>query len=163
MENAVDALKIAFAMLVFVIAITTIFSVISQAKSTSDFVLFHSDKTNFYSHSESSDVNRVVTVAEVISTLYRYYKESVAVTIDLQDGNTPKTFDLSNEFAIIENIEEELKNYITDSLLTDNLLFTEEFVEVPISGIYDIGEDSTEIIKASGSKKLYITYTKNNH
>ena len=55
MENATDALKIAFAIFVFVIAITLTFSLISQAKSTSDYVLSYSDRTNFYEHSDSKD------------------------------------------------------------------------------------------------------------
>ncbi len=48
MENAVDALKIAFGVLVFVIALTVAFALLSQAKATSDIMLFASDKTNYY-------------------------------------------------------------------------------------------------------------------
>lgn len=44
MENAVDALKIAFGVLVFVIALTVAFALLSQAKATSDIMLFASDK-----------------------------------------------------------------------------------------------------------------------
>ena len=37
--------------------------------------------------------------------------------------------------------------------------YTEEFVEVPISGIYETGEDGTQITLSSGGNKLYVTYT----
>lgn len=160
MENAADALKIAFAIFVFVIAIAVTFSIISQAKSTADTVLYHSDETNFYEHVASGVGNREVSVKEVISTLYRYYKESISVTINI--GNESHTFDLANSSSNINTIENELASYIEKNLLNfpENTIFIEEFVEVPISGIYETGEDNTEITLSSGGKKVYVTYTK---
>ena len=159
MENSADALKIAFAILAFVIAITITFSVISQAKTTADYVFFYNDKTNFYENLKSSDENRTVSVSEVISTLYRYYKESISVTVVI--GSESKTFDLSsNSFSDISEIESDLAIYADYLLsLSGNPKFIEEFVEVPISGIYEKGEDETEITISSGGKKVYVTYT----
>ena len=159
MENATDALKIAFAIFVFVIAITLTFSLISQAKSTSDYVLSYSDRTNFYEHSDSKDKNRIVSVTEVISNLYRYYKESLCVTVVL--GEEEHKFDLSNTYSTTAQIEKKLSEFITDTLLKNysDVTFKEEFVEVPVSGIYQTGEDGTQITLSSGGKKLYITYT----
>ncbi|MBQ2917479.1 MAG: hypothetical protein IJE59_04900 [Clostridia bacterium] len=159
MENATDALKIAFAIFVFVIAITLTFSLISQAKSTSDYVLSYSDRTNFYEHSDSKDKNRIVSVTEVISNLYRYYKESLCVTVVL--GEEEHKFDLSNTYSTTAQIEKKLSKFITDTLLKNysDVTFKEEFVEVPVSGIYQTGEDGTQITLSSGGKKLYITYT----
>lgn len=172
MENAADALKIAFAMFVFVIAITVTFSLVSQAKSTADVVLYHSDETNFYEYRGSSNYNRTVSIAEVIPTLYRYYTESVGVTVNLLNGGTYKTytFDLNNkEDIFIEKSkltseadrEDNLKKFINDILfvLPKDTKFTEEFVEIPISGIYEYGLDGTELVLSSGGKKVYITYT----
>lgn len=160
MENATDALKIAFAIFVFVLAITVTFGVISQAKSTADTVLYYSDDTNFYEHLSSKDSNRIVSVSEVISTLYRYYKESLCVTIDLGNENT-RTFDLNNSSATTASIEKDIAKYVESNLLDlgDDAKFTEEFVEIPISGIYDEGEDGSEIILSSGGNKVYVTYT----
>lgn len=159
MENVSDALKIAFAIIVFVTALTITFMLISQSRETSDIVFYSVDKTNFYEHTDSSEFNRTVSYSEVVSTLYKYYKESICVTIDLNDGN-PRIFDLKNSYANIEQIEDELALYIRDELM-DHVddSFTEEFVEIPISGIYETGEDGTQIIKSSGGKKVYITYT----
>ena len=50
MENAVDAIKIAFALLVFAIAIALAFSVIGQARIASDAVFISNDKTEFYDY-----------------------------------------------------------------------------------------------------------------
>lgn len=154
MENAADALKIAFAIFVFVIAITITFSLVSQAKSTADYILYYTDETNFYENLDSKNTNRTVSIAEVISALYRYSDESFAITIKLKNGNI-KTFDLSNS-----SYNEGVVDYIKDTLLglPTNTLFTEEFVEVPISGIYSTGTDDSEVVLASGGKKVYITY-----
>lgn len=167
MENAADALKIAFAMFVFVIAITITFSLISQAKSTADVVLYYSDETNFYEHLASSDTNRKVSSSEVITNLHRYYLESIGITVKLKNGNS-YIFDLNNNEYIVQESktklsstterEENLAKFIEEKL-PKNSNYTEEFVEVPISGIYEIGEDDTEIILSAGGKKVYITYT----
>lgn len=162
MEDAVDALKIAFAVFVFVTAVALLFSLTSQAKDTADYVLYYNDETNFYEYTDSSDENRKVSVLEVISTLYRYYKESISVTVDLGSGNV-ETFDLADKdksYTTEEEIKKALGEYINDNLkdLT-NATFTEEFVEVPISGIYETGADGTQIILSAGGNKLYVTYT----
>ena len=47
MENAVDAIKIAFAVLVFSIAIIVAFTLISQAREVSDIVLGINDHKNY--------------------------------------------------------------------------------------------------------------------
>lgn len=47
MENASDALKMAFAVFVFIIALSTVFSLISQVKETADAILINSDRTTY--------------------------------------------------------------------------------------------------------------------
>lgn len=167
MENAVDALKIAFAIFVFVLAITLTFSMISKAKSTADSVLYYADETNYYDHVESKIENRTVSVADVISSLHRYYKESLCVTINLngeqrEADNAIRVFDLTKKYADTDEIEKEIAKYINDELLyinDNNYVFEEEFVEIPISGIYETGDDGTQIVLSSGGKKVYVTYT----
>lgn len=172
MENAADALKIAFAVLVFVIAITILFTMISKVKATSDVALYYSDNTNFQEHTPASEKNRIVGVSDIISTLYRYYNESVAITVILTGGEE-YNFDLGNETILIKdennnllkslstkkNIEKNLGEFITENLFNNSSSqFIEEFVEVPISGMYVTGDDGSEITLSSGSKKVYVTY-----
>lgn len=45
MENAVDAIKIGFALFIFAIAITLAFSVVGQARLAADAVFASTDKT----------------------------------------------------------------------------------------------------------------------
>lgn len=170
MENAADALKIAFGIFVFVVGITITFSLISQAKSAADYVLYYSDETNFYEHLNSKENNRIVSVSQIIPKLYRYYDgESIGITIKLNDGKT-YIFDLGNietnllnensKFSSPAEREENLAKFIDECLLEygANSEFIEEFVEVPITGIFERGEDDTEIILSAGGKKVYITY-----
>lgn len=169
MENAADALKMAFAVLVFIIAITIIFVMVSKVKFTADTVLYYSDKTNFYSHYESKELNREVYVSDIVATLYRYYTESVAVTIKIDDETY--YFDVGNEtlmdgetkqtVATIEGKEKNLGKFITEKLLKNysKRRFREEFSEAPTSGIYSTGSDGSEITLSSGGKKVYVTYT----
>ena len=156
MENAADALKMAFAIFVFVIAITVTFALLTEAKNTADVVLFYSDETNFQPHVESLE-EVTASYQDVVSTLYRYYKESICVTIILDEEYK---FDLESPSSDTEIIEAEIGKFIKEELKDyKGRLFREEFVEIPISGIYDYGEDGTEIIVSSGGKKVYVTYT----
>ena len=85
MENAVDALKIAFAVMVFTIALTLAISTFSQARETSEAVLFMNDKTNYYSWEDEvnySEDKRIVGIEAIIPTLYRYYKENYTVIFE---------------------------------------------------------------------------------
>lgn len=170
MENAADALKIAFAIFVFVTAITIIFVMIGKVKSTSDVVLYYSDKTNFYDrYPGDPTLNREVGISDIVATLYRYYTESVAVTIKIDE----KTyyFDVGNEtlmngetkqdLATIKGKEENLGIFITTILnMCNGDNFVEEFSEAPTSGIYSTGSDGSEITLSAGGKKVYVTYTK---
>lgn len=159
MENAADALKIAFALIIFAIAITFLFIMTSQTRETADFVFLHADDTNFHEYADSKEKNRVVTVSDVITTLYRYYKETISVTINFKNGKTA-TFDLEQESNRDVNvIEDKLGKFIKNNLTKyPNKKFTEEFIEVPTSGIYLTDSDGSEVTLSAGSKKIYITY-----
>lgn len=180
MENAADALKIGFALLIFVVAITIVFMMISKVKYTADSVLYYADRTNYQQHMEADDLSvepnkayRTVNKSDVISTLYRYYNESIAVTVDLDgkiyvfDKGNEKTWDNANgttkalNLNTEQQIESNLKDFIEGPLkdIGSNPTFIEEFVEVPISGMYLQGDDGSEIVLSSGGKKVYVTYT----
>ncbi len=108
MENAFDALKIAFAIIVFTLAIALSFSVISNIRHTSD-VMFEADDKNKYYIDELNNItyitageddNRTVGVETIIPTIYRYYKENFGVTIFDSSLNPIARFDLETENII---------------------------------------------------------------
>ena len=57
MENTVDALKIAFGVLIFAIALTLTFSVIGQARVTSEAIFKLKDKTQYYEYATEKSYN----------------------------------------------------------------------------------------------------------
>ncbi len=90
MEDAVDALKMAFSVFVFVLALAIVFAMFSQAREVSDIVISRTDNTFFASYVEAgeNDSGRVVGIETVIPTLYRYYKEKTS--IDIVEGSQIK-------------------------------------------------------------------------
>lgn len=105
MENAVDALKMAFAVFIFVMAITVSVMVMGQAREVSETVFYMSDKTNFYEYTSEDEKRlpqgRIVSGETIVPTLYRYYKENFNVIILDAKGNKVCVF----------NLEEEIKKY----------------------------------------------------
>lgn len=106
MDNAVDALKMGFAVIAFVIALTVSIVAMAQAKETSEKVFYMTDKTNFYEYLSDKKLpdGRIVSGETIIPTLYRYYKENFNVVILDKDGKKKCVF----------NLEEEIKNYNKD-------------------------------------------------
>lgn len=157
MENAADALKIGFAIMVFMIALSIMFIMVSKIKTTSDVILYRIDRSNYQDHVDSS-VDREVETSDVISTLYRYYKESIAVTIVVKSAHYPGTYVFNRTNELFEfggqkytsldplsktqkiNTEEQIEKNLAafvQTYLPKNSKFTEKFVEIPTSGKYD--------------------------
>lgn len=98
MENVADALILAFAVMIFTIALTLSMSVFSQARQTSDIVLSTVEsnmKTEYEDLSSLSKLSyRKVGMETIVPTLYRYYKENLTVVflqgnLDESDPSNP--------------------------------------------------------------------------
>ena len=92
MENAVDALKIAFAVFVLVIALSVAMYMFNEAKATSDVVLQSSDVTEFMEYETGIEGvimqsgERIVGLETIIPTLYKYYKENYTIIFRQENG-----------------------------------------------------------------------------
>ena len=166
MENAADALKIAFAIFVFVVAGSLLFIMVSKTISTADTLFWHTDKTNFYDWYKSDADDRIATKADIVSAIYKYYYENNAVKVIFNNGDE-YVFDLdyeSNEGNLTEkfNNETEILNNLNDFMqkleARGNTTFTEEFVEVPFDGIILDAVDGTEIVIADKRERVYVVY-----
>ena len=125
MENAVEALKQAFAVFVFALALTVSFTMFSKAKATADAITTTQSKQEYLESAElkdklyinSKDVesgnentlgvasltmygDRVVQPDDVISTIYRYNLEKYGVTIIRENGTVITRFDSNTESVI---------------------------------------------------------------
>ena len=114
MENAVDALKTAVAVLIFIIAITASFTMFAKAKVTADSIItsrdkqeylesadlaniLYTDSTSIQSATMTQDGDRIVQVEDVISSIYRYNLEKYGVTIVNKNGTVLARFDSNTE------------------------------------------------------------------
>ena len=142
MENAADALKMAAAVLIFIIAIASSFSLFGTAKQTADSVIGMRDKQKYLDAAEldtvlyvSSDViskedskegnsqvvglttkgDRIVGIDDVISTIYRYNKEKYGVTIVKANGEVIARFDSNTENVMSQynNIKSCFDKYVS--------------------------------------------------
>jgi hypothetical protein len=122
MEDVVQALMMAFAVIVFVIALSLSMYMISQVTSTSEILAFYSDSTRYYDNiklndegeeaatKDSSYTERTVSAETIIPTLYRYYKENFCVKIYDADDNLIQVFDV--------NIEGQVNQAVADTKAT---------------------------------------------
>lgn len=117
MENAVKALEYAFAILVFVIGLSSSIYLLSEVKTTSDIVFSYVDTKQFYEDAKIPDDElenpgtdnekikfngRIVSVDTIVPTIYRYFNENYIVEFyEKKQGEQPEKliikFDLSAE------------------------------------------------------------------
>lgn len=98
MENAVKALEMAFAVMIFIIALSVSMYAFNNAKKTSDIMLYAQDKTNYYEYQGAKGKtaeDRIVGLETIIPTVYKYYKENYTVLFRQGNYNT-QTGELSN-------------------------------------------------------------------
>lgn len=90
MENAAEALKLAFAVFVFVMALSVCISSFSLARETADIVLTGADETAYYEYEDTGSTEyRIVGLETIIPTIYKYNKENYTVKFrkcDYNDG-----------------------------------------------------------------------------
>ncbi len=130
MENAVDALKIAFAVFVFIAGLASLFYMSSLCVETSRVLITASDETEYYTYLESDTNlvdqygNRIVEFEDIIPAIYRYAEENYAVTI-IDNGEIVARFDLDTERAVndwmtwSDDKKKELLEYFNDNILKD--------------------------------------------
>lgn len=104
MENAVEALKMAFGYMMFVLALTISISSFSQARETIDAIITIKDRETNYTYVKSQE-KKIVGVETVIPTMYKAYKENFRVVFYRsytdETNNTP--FYLYNSFGRYDN------------------------------------------------------------
>ena len=105
MENAVEGLKLAFAVLLLTMALSLTIAFFSKARATADLVLQSSDKTVYYDYTRYSlpqdmSGNRIVGYETIIPTLYKYDKERYKVIFKQGSYNAD-----TSEITDVKNLE----------------------------------------------------------
>lgn len=87
MENMTEALKMAFAVLMFVLALSLCISSFSQTRKSIDEIITLRDRETNYTYVESSNnKDRVVSAETIVPTLYKAYKENFEVRFYKKNG-----------------------------------------------------------------------------
>lgn len=182
MENASQALIIAFSIIIFVIALTISISMFSMARATSDFVIFKSDKTNYYEYNRVNETSkrnvRVVSMEAIVPTLYRYYKENYRVEFYDNEGKQLEIYESAGNpiyyFDVDDEIErgepwigsqESFKNNV-DKIVKEKLIPSygnDRFEEKYSTEIFTKNDDTgkvTEEDKKEKKEKIVIKYIK---
>ena len=90
MENAVDALKMAGAVLIFVIALSISIVSFGQVRQASDVILNYKDRETVYIdgdyYYEATGTERTVGLETIIPSIYRAYNEQYKIVFQFADG-----------------------------------------------------------------------------
>ena len=112
MENVAEALKMAFAVLMFVLALTLCISSFSQAREAVDSIITIKDRETSYTYvTASKDGTRTVGAETIVPTLYKAYKENFEVHFLDIYGNKLILYDYVKKKW--ENITKKTKKRVT--------------------------------------------------
>lgn len=154
MENAVEALKIAFAMMMFVLALTLCISSFSSANTAATSIIKMTDREAEYTYVEpSGNLTRIVGIETVISTIYSAYNQNLEIYFFENDGKTPialynsiddstgskiemSSIDAANQLDKFGTIRANTKGYAKDA---------NEHLEILLGGTKTLNEKSDQI------------------
>lgn len=122
MENAADALKMAAAMLIFIMALTIAIVFFGKVRSTSDYILNMKDRETQYVdgnsyYNYSTDTERIVGMESIIPTIYRAYLENYIVVFKFSNPSEEPLYYLL--FSNNSNVYKKVAKYSLD-LETNN-------------------------------------------
>lgn len=149
MENSAEALKLAGFTLLFIAALSIAMMTIMQAKRTSEQIITYSDKTNYSSTiqvdttKQDEKGNRIVSVYDIIPTLYRYNQEKYIVLFKNANGQPLTVYNgevkpNSNETEQISYLNGELEAYKEAKWLTSTTT-VKEHVGVIVQNLLAMG------------------------
>lgn len=158
MENATDALKMAAAVLIFVLALSISINAFGEARRASQVILDYRDREYDYTYITSGTTQRQVGLETIIPSIYKAYKENYKIIFDMkkdindkdglyskknENGNYDEInyIDLEKEVLGSDKQKEEFIKaiiYGKDSILDE---YKKEFSDLGINlkddGIYD--------------------------
>jgi uncharacterized protein (UPF0333 family) len=158
MENATQALQMAFSVLVFVVALSISIAMFGRANTALTNIINYNNNRTLYTYVESSSANRTVGVETIVPAMYRAYKENYRIVFYNKDG-TVNYIDLEEEvWGDAQKASLHLDEILGNGLYNDlsKLKFTEEIGEYYME---DKNDPDNDTITANKTKKRVITYT----
>lgn len=127
MENAVEALKMGFAVLVLIAALSLAIFSFTKVRETTDAITSGKDIKEYYQQLSLGDTgvssnnalsSRMVGVETIIPTLYRYYKENYTILFYVGYNYNEDTGTFSSIVPMTLYYSETNKEYLKKSTLT---------------------------------------------
>ena len=127
MENAVEALKMGFAVLVLIAALSLAIFSFTKVRETTDAITSKADIKEYYQQLSLGDTgvssnnalsSRMVGVETIIPTLYRYYKENYTILFYVGYNYNEDTGTFSSIVPMTLYYSEANKEYLKKSTLT---------------------------------------------
>ncbi len=88
MENAADALKMAAAFLIFVVALSISINAFGEARKTSQIILDNRDREYDYTYVEKNGTTqRIIGAETIVPSIYKAYKENYKIVFKDIYGN----------------------------------------------------------------------------
>ena len=124
MENAVDALKMAAAVLVFVMALGISISSFSQARTTADILIKYTDRETVTQYTQDTgDTTRIVGAETIIPTIYRAYNENYKILFYNSVGDLIELYTkMENGARVYVNYIDLEKEVLGDNRQQDNFI-----------------------------------------
>lgn len=161
MENAADALKMAGAVLIFVIALSISIVSFGQVRQASDVILNYRDRETVYIdgdyYYEATGTERTVGLETVIPSIYRAYNEQYKIVFQFADGRPiyKCTYSSGNsvERSVLDSAFEYNRAVITTEDRNQN---NKTFLHYIIYGIQDTNFNNWYGI--NGNRKIELPY-----
>ena len=128
MENAVEALKIAGAVLMFVLALTLSISSLSQANQSVSSITNMYDKEAQYEYVKpSNDLDRIVGIETIVPTMYEAYEENIKIIFKDKNGNALPIYYKTNQYGSrVDSTGKAVNNASTDAVTINCIDLAEE-------------------------------------
>lgn len=122
MENAVDALKLGAAVLIFVLALSVSITAFSEARIASSTLLDYKDRefwlgSSDYWHSEDSNKSMIVGKESIIPAIYRAKTEKFKIVFEFKDDYYLFTKNIDGEDTKVNVVELETLESYGDSFI----------------------------------------------
>lgn len=160
MENAADALQMAAAVLIFVLALTIAINSFGQARAASQAVLDYNDREYDYSYVENNGTTeRIVSLESIVPSIYKAYRENYKIVFDNlpeddylyemrdDDGEYEKIYQIDLETGTSLSGDEQKLKFIMAVLYGEGI---EDYYGENFQTIYDEFEDLGVRLKRKG-------------
>ena len=140
MENAAEALQMAAAVLIFVLALTIAINSFGQARQTAQLILDNNDREYDYTYVEQNRkpdgtlvTTRIVSLESMIPTIYKAYRENYKIIFDgltddeylyeqrNEEGSLEKMYNIDMEYGVRLADDRRKLQFIMALLYGDNM------------------------------------------